>query len=359
MRLGRPGSRRFARIVAAPLLAAVVGLGAFVPAPATAATTWTKNLWTSSAFLYQDPYYTACTAAASMLMLNLIAAREAGGESFAWSTYRVKSNKTDLADPNDMTSILAFARRNDTLRSTSAGSDPHGWRNAVNNYGWGLDVMKDQQLRPYEDRAYSTFGGAVKAAVRAIARLGMPVGVLGWAGGHAQVIHGYVVTGKDPTVSSDFTVQWVYISDPLKSNGIVNRKTSYGALRDGSLKYRFQKYRESDSPFDDPHTGGTIRSSVKPSVGPSEWYGKWVLVIPVRPGPVIEPPPDPEPDPTPTPDPTPVPDGTPEAETTPTPEPTATVAPAAVDPTPQPIATLTPAAEPTPAAAEPAPTPDA
>ena len=42
--------------------------------------------------------------------------------------------------------------------------------------------------------------------------------MLGWAGGHAQVIHGYVVTGEDPRISSDFTVQWVYLSDPLRSS---------------------------------------------------------------------------------------------------------------------------------------------
>ncbi len=34
-----------------------------------------------------------------------------------------------------MTSILAFERSHDTLRSTSAGSDAHGWRNALNYYG--------------------------------------------------------------------------------------------------------------------------------------------------------------------------------------------------------------------------------
>ena len=102
----------------------------------------------SSAFLYQDPYYTACTAASTMFMLNTIAYRDTGGNGFAWTPYRVKSNKADTADYRDMTSILAFARRNDTLRSTSAGSDPHGWRNALNHYGWGRDAMTDADPAP-------------------------------------------------------------------------------------------------------------------------------------------------------------------------------------------------------------------
>jgi hypothetical protein len=346
MHVARPQPRRrVASLLATPLLAALVALVAVVPAPASGATTWSRNLWVSSAFLYQDPYYTACTAAAAMFMLNTIAYRDTGGNGFAWTPYRVKSNKADTTDRRDMTSILAYARRTDTLRSSSAGSDPHGWRNALNRYGWGSGVVADAARRPYDDRAYSTFSGAIKAAVRAVARLGMPVGVLGWAGGHAQVIHGYVVTGEDPRVSSDFTVQWVYISDPLKSSGVANRKTSYGALLGGSLKYRFQRYRESDSPYDDPHTSGTIRSSVKPSVASSEWYGKYVLILPLRQGLPDEPPP---PDPTPTPDPTPSADPSPDASPEATPEAEVAVTPAGETSTPAPAPTASPAATATP-----------
>ena len=302
MRIARPQPRRPASLLATPLLAVLIALATIVPAPAAGATTWTRNLWTSKAFLYQDPYYTACTAASTMMMLNMISYRGTGGNGFAWTPYRVRRN-SDSGDKRDMTSILAFSRRNDTLRSTSAGSDAHGWRNALNRYGWGLEAMTDETRRPYDDRAYKTFSGAVKAAVRAIARRGMPVGVLGWAGGHAQVMHGYVVTGEDPRISSDFTVQYVYLSDPLKKNSVVNRKTSYEALRTGSLRYRFQRYRETDSPYDDPHTIGTKRSSVKPTTAPSEWYGRYVLVLPIRQGlPDEPPPPEPTPSPLPPPD---------------------------------------------------------
>jgi len=312
--------RRPARLSASLVVVLAVVLAGLLPLSghAAGATTYARNLFVSKGFVYQDPYYTACTAAAVMHMLNTIAYRKTGGYGFRWTPYTVKksSNPDQL---RDMTSILAFERRYDTLRSTSAGSDAHGWRNALNYYGWGSSGMKNASIRPYEDRAYSTYRSAMKAAVRAIARLGMPVGVLAWAGGHAQVITGYVVTGENPRTSSDFTIQWLYLSDPLRSDAIVNRKTSYAAMKDGALKWRFQWYRETDSPYDDPYTSGWIRSSVSSAVGPSEWFHKWVLLLPVRRG---LPPPEPSPTPPPA-SPTP----TPTATSTPTPSPSATASP--------------------------------
>ena len=320
MRDAELSSRRrpIARVTASAVVVLALVLVGLLPLSghAAAATTHARNLFVAKGFVYQDPYYTACTAAAVMHMLNTIAYRGTGGYGFRWKPFTVKksSNPDQL---RDMTSILAFERRNDTLRSSSAGSDAHGWRNALNYYGWGSSAMTNASIRPYEDRAYSSYRSAMKAAVRAIARLGMPVGVLAWAGGHAQVLTGYVVTGADPRTSSDFTIQWLYLSDPLKSSSIVNRKTSYGAMKDGALKWRFQWYRETDSPYDDPYTAGTMRSSVKSSSGPSEWYHKWVLLLPVRRG---LPPPEPAPTPTPTPPPehpdtgSPAPDVEPERE---------------------------------------------
>ena len=123
----RPATR--ARTIA--MLAIVVVLVALFPLSghAAASTTWSKNLFVAKAFVYQDPYYTACTAASAMHMLNTIAYRGTGGYGFRWTPYTVKksSNPDQL---RDMTSILAFERRNDTLRSASAGAGPHGWRSA-------------------------------------------------------------------------------------------------------------------------------------------------------------------------------------------------------------------------------------
>jgi hypothetical protein len=169
----RPTARRSAAVWIAGLILAFVSI---VPIPAQASTTWSRNLYVASGFVYQDPYFTACTAASVMTMLNTIALRRTGGPGFSWTPYRVR-NSADPADLRDMTSILAFERSNDTLRTTSAGSDAHGWRNALNYYGWGSTAMTDPSRMVYEDRAYGSFGSAVKAAVKAIARYGMPVGM--------------------------------------------------------------------------------------------------------------------------------------------------------------------------------------
>lgn len=370
-RLRRP----IARLRVSALLVVALLVAALVPAPpAVAATTWTKNLFVSKAFLYQDPYYTACTAASVMHMLNTMAYRGTGGHGFTWTPTRIKRD-ANLANVRDMTSILSFERRYDTLRSTSAGSDAHGWRNALNYYGWGAAAMKDPAARVYEDRAFGSLGSAMKAAVRAIARFGKPVGLLAWAGGHAQVMTGYVVTGEDPALSSNFTIAAVYLSDPLLDSAIVNRKVSYTSLKEGSLHVRFQAYRETDSPYDDPYSGGWIRSAVKPTVASSEWYHRWVLLLPVRAGLPEAPPPDPtpSPDPTPTPDPSAsaspstAPDASPTASASAGPSPAsastsadATPAPAPPSPTasPQPTPAPTPTPTPTPAPTT-APTPGA
>jgi hypothetical protein len=337
------------------MLAVMVLVTGLAPGSVAAGGTWSRNLWVASAFVYQDPYYTACTAASVMGMLNTIAYRGTGGEGFSWTPYRVK-HSANAANTRDMTSILAFERANDTLRSTSAGTDAHGWRNALNAYGWGVDVMDDPSRRVYDDRAYRTFMGAVKAAVKAIARRQMPVGILGWAGGHAQFMTGYVVTGADPRVSNDFKVRYVYLSDPLRKDNVVNRRISIAKFKSGPLKVRFQWYRETDSPYDDRLTAGVIRSAIKPDHGPSEWYHRWVIVMPIRsalpapaPTPDPTPPPDPSPAPTPPPDPTATPAPTPAASVAPSHDPTAPAGDSAGTPTEPPAS-----APPTPATPEPA-----
>src|SRR6185295_1328732 len=151
----------------------------------------------------------------------------------------------------DMTSVLSFARSHDTLSAGRPGSDPHGWRNALNYYGWGSIALTNASKRVYDDRAYGSFDSALKGAVMAMARYHMPVGVLAWAGQHAQVATGYVVTGEDPATSSNFTVNGLYLSDPLRSSGVVNRYINRLSLLSGSLRYRFRSYQETDSPLAD------------------------------------------------------------------------------------------------------------
>jgi hypothetical protein len=315
----------------------VVGL---LPSAVNGATVWRYNVYRSAGFVYQDPYYTACTAAAVMMMLNFTDLADTGGDGFRWRLYRTKNN----SDPRvtwDMTSILSFERGHDTLASGRPGSDAHGWRNALNYYGWGPAAMTDPTKRVYDDYAYGSFDAALKGAVTAIARYHMPVGLLAWAGGHAQVVSGYVVTGEDPATSDAFVVNGLFISDPLRSDGLVNRYINRLSLLQGSLRYRFTRYREVDSPLDDPYTAGWRRSSVRSMT--SEWYARWVLVQPIRSGlPPVTPPPDPSPTPTPTPPPDPSPTPEPTATATPTSAPATATADATTTPTPDPTATPTP-----------------
>jgi hypothetical protein len=355
------------RIRRSPLVALLVSLvllAGLLPAQAAAATAWRFNLYRSAGYLTQNPYSTACVAAATMMMLNFTDLSGGGGNGFRWTSTRVK-NSSDPANKRDLTSVLSFARSHDTLAIGRPGSDPHGWRNALNYYGWGLSAMTTPSLRVYEDKAYTSFDTALKSAVIAIARNKMPVGMLGWAGGHAQVIHGYLVVGEDPRVSSNFTVSALYISDPLYADNYVNRLLWYSTLKVGPTRIRFQRYRETDSPYDDPYTPGWKRSSTASTT--SEWYLKWVLIVPIRPGmPDVEPTPDPSPTPTPTPPPSPAEgDGAPGSDggtgttqnrTAPDPTPSPTSTPAAT-PTPTPTATATPdPTEPPAPTATPAPT---
>jgi hypothetical protein len=295
-----------AALVVALLVTATVGAAASL-----AASTWSRNVYHRNGFLYQDPYSKACTAAALMMMLNFTALERSGGNGFTWTNYTVH-HSSNPDNVRDMTSIMGFERAHDTLRSTSAGSDAHGWRNALNYYGWGRAAMTDASKRVYDDRQFGTFGGAVKAAVRAIARYHKPVGILGWAGQHAQVMTGYIVTGANPALSSDFTVKYVYLSDPLRSDSIRNKAFSLKSFRSGDLHHRFQAYRETDSPKDDGYTSGWKHSSVAPTVGSSEWYHQWVIIAPIRSGipePTTSPSATPAPTASPTPTPTPSPSG--------------------------------------------------
>ena len=204
--------RRAGRMTRA-LVVVALGLSIMAPSTGSAATTWSRNLYNANAFLYQDPYSTACVAASTMIMLNMIALAGTGGNGFIWRTYRRKDNLTDRNDLRDMVSIFAWERAHDTIVSTARGTDPHGWRNGLDWYGWGSYQVPAKRV--YEDLRFGTFDNAVKAAVRAIARFGKPVGMIGWAGRHAQVLHGYTVVGANPRLSNDFVVTSVVLSDPL------------------------------------------------------------------------------------------------------------------------------------------------
>lgn len=225
--------------------------------------TYTANLY-SSLVRYQNPDLTSCVGAATLIMLNQVATKGAAGDGFQWVP------STALARQR---SIIKWARAHDTLEPGPGGTDPNGWRNALNQYGWG--DYQDPTTMTYQVFSYSSYGAAVKKAVIALARYHRPVGILAWAGGHAQVLNGYTVVGQDPETSTDFKVQYVYLTDPLRRDALRNARISYSKLIHGALKYRLRRYRHKDSPRDDPYTPGLL-------VADKGWYGRYVIVAPVR-----------------------------------------------------------------------------
>jgi hypothetical protein len=230
------------------------------------------NTFVATGFKFQDPNLSACTAASVRSMLNFVASRSVGGDGFLW----IPTNSSAVRDR-----ILAWERRNDTMAG-GTGSDPHGWRNALNYYGWGAGALVAGS-RVYDDFSYSSYSSAMKAAVRALVATGKPVGMLGWRGAHAQMITGYYglvgnpfaqdATGK---YTNTFTVGGFYLSDPLRRSNAVNRTISYtGLARTLTYKWRFQRYYETDSKYDDAYTPGY-------RVSKTEWYSRFVLILPVR-----------------------------------------------------------------------------
>jgi hypothetical protein len=236
---------------------------AAAPEPAAAPAIYSKDLFDGSLFRYQNPDGTACTATATEVMLNFIATKGSRGDGFTWSP-------TTSYDTQE--SILAWTRANDTLDAGAPGSDPHGWRNALNYYGWGSYTTFG--ARHYEDLSYSSSASAIKAAVAAVARENKPVGLLAWSGGHAQILTGYEVYGLDPATSADFEVIAVYLSDPLSGDGLLDTRITYAGLQSGPTSYRFAPYTWTDSSADDPYMAGSTPSW-------HEWYGKWVIIAPV------------------------------------------------------------------------------
>ncbi len=224
---------------------------------------YARNLY-SSQVRYQNPDLTACVATSTMIMLNEVAANGHKGSGFRWVTSTALSKQR---------AIMRWARVRDTLEPGPGGTDPNGWRNALNWYGWG-DYAHPEAMT-YQVFAYGTYADAVKQAVIAIARYRRPVGMLGWAGGHAQVINGYTVFGQDPASSSQFTVVSINLTDPLKRDALRNVRLTYSQLASGSLKYRFRRYRQTDSPKDDPYMPGIVAAD-------RGWYNRWVIVAPVR-----------------------------------------------------------------------------
>lgn len=223
-----------------------------------------KNLYNSNAVRYQNPDLTACVAATTEMMLNFIAYSRTKGSGFDWQP---------TTSYNTQEAIRTWERAHDTLSKSGHGTDGNGWRNGLNKYGWNNYAHPSEMV--YNDESFNSYDAAVKAAIEAIAKYDKPVGILGWAGTHAQIMTGYETTGEDPAISTDFTVGYIYLTDPLAKDGLRNARISYTSFKEGSLTYRFRAYGEKDSPYDDPYTLGKVAAY-------KEWYKKFVIIAPVK-----------------------------------------------------------------------------
>ena len=220
------------------------------------------DLYDPAAVRWQQPNVYACTSAAALMMLNMTALRgPSKGDGFAWTP----SVALDLEN-----AMLDFERQNMTMVVDGTnGTDPHGWRNALNYYGWG-SLSADV----YRDEAFGSFGEAVKAAITSEAQFGKPVGLLMMGGRHAELINGWDVTGEDPsTGSTNFAVNGVFLTDPWQPNGHEDTYVPLAWLQAGAPAVRFTPYLETDSPYQDPVDG---------KIGNAEWYGQYVIIAPVR-----------------------------------------------------------------------------
>jgi hypothetical protein len=306
------------RFAAAALMLGLVGF--FVASAASAAaatTTHTKNLYRADGFRFQNPDLTACIAASTLDMLNMIALNGTGGPGFKWKPTRAYWIQER---------ILTWERSHDTLDARLSGSDPHGWKNSLNYFGYG-----SINAGVYADKSYRTFDAASKAAVIYLARSNKPVGISALQGTHAQFMTGYKVTGGDPAVTSAFTIVGVYISDPYRWYGHVNTFVSLRTWHyDAASLLRFGSRTTRHSPGRDP---------IDHMVGNTEWFQRWVIIAPVG-SPKPPPVPTPSPDPSPAPVPTPSPDSSPAPVPTPSPDPSPAPVPTpSTDPSPAPTAT--------------------
>jgi hypothetical protein len=146
-------------------LAAVMAILVGQAATPTRATYY-FNVFDGRAIRYQNPDQTACTSTSTIVMLNTMF--YASAATGAASTRGSASAATFVWKPtvsyNMQKSILRWERGHMTMLLSTPGSDVHGWRNALNYFGWGSITAG-----VYADYSYKTFTEAALAAVRALA----------------------------------------------------------------------------------------------------------------------------------------------------------------------------------------------
>jgi hypothetical protein len=248
----------------AAVMAIVIGQ---VSTPARA--TYYYNIYNSHAVRFQNPDLTACTAAMTQSMLNTIYYTSTQPLSVTTAVQEEQPSLrwTPTLSGKVQNWILHFERTHMTMSAATLGSDVHGWRNALNYYGWGsIDAGV------YQDFAYKTFDQALMATVHDIALANEPVGILSEYGSHAVMATGYLVSGADPrTGSLNFKVIGLYLTDPLRERRVANHYFTYQEMKAGPPLVRFFPFLQVDSVFKDPIDG---------KVGRREWWKKFVIVAP-------------------------------------------------------------------------------
>jgi hypothetical protein len=234
-------------------LVALVAVGAPLASPASAASTFRRDLYVSDLYTRQVDDRT-CTAAAVAMMVQLlhrgrvsIPVLSSGGyhpaaEQYWW----VESSRGQMA-------ILRYEQPRDALNdNVQRGSDPLGWSLAVTE-------MSRYTNRPttYRDRVFGHYGGAVRYAARRLADTSKPIGIVVMEGRHAVVMTGFTATA-DPRTASSWSLLSVTYSDPISW---LHRTVSYSAFAVSPL---FTRYRELDA---------------IPSYD-ARWYGRYVIISP-------------------------------------------------------------------------------
>ncbi|WP_457946695.1 hypothetical protein ACTAQI_14140 [Pseudarthrobacter sp. alpha12b] len=159
------------------------------PAPVAAPQPFALNLYREGDFV---PQYTFdwCVAASIQMAHNLI--DDTGGGTWA-----------DRTQQNELWE-MARARSSDSFN----GANPFGWAQVLTESGMG----------PYRVVSIPDYGEALKAAARAIADTGRPVGLVMWSGRHAWVMSGFESLG-DPRQFPEFSVTGIRVLDPLYPYG--------------------------------------------------------------------------------------------------------------------------------------------
>ena len=162
----------------ATLLAILLLLASLVPLTANAGTVWRLNLYRSSGFLYQDPYYTACTAAATMMMLNFIDLNDSGGARLPLDDVPDEEQLGEVERPrHDLHPVVRAEPRHAVRRAAGQRSPRLAERAELLRLGRGR--AHGLVEAGYDDHAYTSFDAALKEAVTSMARFRKPVGVAG------------------------------------------------------------------------------------------------------------------------------------------------------------------------------------